>query len=147
MLLKNDILTDTSLLCFAIFRAEESTYKATNSKDDLFLYNGYVEIFRTIDELNEYLTNIKMESIILNSIYRGYLFQGTHFPLDSRYRKAVTLVLEDIGDSKYFVEQMENLRLAANSIQNDINRLPNITDYMVFSGEHINLSLYCNDTL
>lgn len=127
---------------------------------DTILYNGPVKIFTTLRELNDCLSKIvateKTSSDIEKKLYKGHIFSAREFPLQTKNNDNITFVIEKVDNNTCFVEQVTSLGDAAQSIEEEIDMLlqnenieglepSEITDYMVFHGNHMSLSYYCYD--
>lgn len=152
--------------CYMIFELNDVFSSAGGYDIDIekyqasLLYNGEIKIFDSLRDLNDHLSNIKVEERmpdIEKKLYKGHLFSSKEFPLESEHEDNVTFVIEKIDVTTCFVEQMLSLSDAAKSIKEEINMLSknddtteldstNITDYMVFHGKVMPLFYYCYDS-
>ncbi|NIA10692.1 MAG: hypothetical protein GWP10_13435 [Nitrospiraceae bacterium] len=129
--------------CYIVFNgmSNNNPYEAEDIyRADSIYMDGDVEIFKSINEFNNYLSNVDIESIILDSMYKGYLFPAKHFPLKTIFKNSTVFILETASDISCFVERVESLNLAAESIQDEVELVADIENYMVFDGNPVNLS-------
>jgi len=120
------------------------------------LYNGPVRFFRSLTELNDYLSSLS----ISNSndpncrllIYKGHLFTGKKFPLESKKNYDKFFIIEKIDNSVCFTEEVGSLEEIVNSLEGDVKLLSDrdekdpINNYLVFTGTEKHSVYRCIDS-